>query len=237
MKAWLGFLCALLAAVWPAPAQEDEARDLENAVKPAAPFPAEYSDYLILKESFSPDQKLAFIYPRRSKLEEIAKVRLFLVELQPFRVVTEVPLAEHDLIRGHGSYTVDWAKGGTAVVFVEGGKWGPEKVFAMLVREGKAPKLTDVSEEVRKQLQPDFAKSRAPRFNDNFSFIFVSEEGETWEVSDDGKVTIACDCTNDANLSTNRRWIARFTGTWDLGAGKFLKKEIKSRIETGGRER
>lgn len=59
---------------------------------PPIPFPAAFRDYQILPRSISPDQKYAFIYPKRSLLYEIPHIRLLLVTLQPFHVVSELPI-------------------------------------------------------------------------------------------------------------------------------------------------
>jgi len=59
--------------------------------KSPVPFPAEFKDYQILPGTISPDQKFAFIYPKRSRLYELATYNLFLGGTQSFSNAFEDP--------------------------------------------------------------------------------------------------------------------------------------------------
>jgi hypothetical protein len=193
---------------------------------PPSPFPAKFKDYQILPGTIAPDKRHALIYPKRSLLYQLADYGLYLAQLKPFRVVTQIPL-EHSNLAGnaHGSYDVDWAKDSSAVVVVEGIKWGPDKVFLVPIRSGNAGKLVDLTAEVRKQLQPDFNAAHADRYNNVFDFIFDDETPGTWQIKD-GTVIIQCMCTTDPKGLEEHAWTATFKGIWDIAKARFLQHEV-----------
>ena len=206
---------------------------------PPVPFPTAFRDYQILPRSMSPDQKYAFIYPKRSRLYELPRIRLCLVTLRPFRVLSEVPIHGRSLAaNAHGYYTVNWASDASASVFIVGAKWGPAQVWLGQLRDEKVAKLTNLTRAVQQQVLPDYKKSHAPRYNDYYDFIF--EGGDQWTVSDDGlstlqrgwdldsagHVIIDTVCTTDPKEIEPHRWAVRFKGTWDVASGKFAQKAL-----------
>ncbi len=126
--------------------------DAEFEPTPPEPFPADYKDYQILPFSFSPNQKMALIYVKRSLLYSLPGCSpLFLAALKPFRVLTEIPLDHSNLAaNAHGYYAVNWAHDSSALVVIEGRKWGPDKVFLVPIRDGKAGLVADLTAEVKK---------------------------------------------------------------------------------------
>jgi hypothetical protein len=194
--------------------------------KPPSSFPSAYKNYQILPGTFSPDGKFALIYPKRSILYELDQPHLFAAQLKPFRVVTEIPLRYSNLARNaHGSYAVDWAKDSSAVVVVEGRKWGPDRVFLVPVNGTRNVKLVDLTAEVEKQVRPDFEQARAEHYNDMLEFIFDSDPPDTWRISN-GNVVIECTCTTDPKGLEEHSWTVRFKGTWDITSGRFIQHEV-----------
>jgi hypothetical protein len=194
--------------------------------KPPAPFPAEYKDYQILPDTISPNDKFALIYPNREVVVEMKKPRLYAVELKPFRIVTEIPLGYGLLTTGHGSYAAEWSKDSSTALLIEGGKWGPEKVLIISVAGEKPAKPLDLSAEVRKLLQPDFAKAKPEHFNEFFDYIFETDDAEKWKLTDKNTVTIHCTCTTDPKGLSKHPWTAHFQGTWDFAKGAFSEKKF-----------
>ncbi|PYL52736.1 MAG: hypothetical protein DMF29_10385 [Verrucomicrobia bacterium] len=193
---------------------------------PPNPFPAAFKDYQILPGTVSPDRQYGLIYPKRSRLYELASYGLYLAQLKPFRVVTKIPLRYSNLAsNAHGSYAVDWAKDSSAVVVVEGIKWGPDKVFLVPLHDRKAGKRVDLTAEVRKQLQPDFNAAHTDRYNGFFDFIFDDEIPGTWQMKD-GTVIIQCMCTTDPKGLEGHSWTATFKGIWDIAKGRFVQHEV-----------
>jgi len=111
---------------------------------------------------------------------------------------------------------------------VAGSRWGPEKVWAVQLRDGNVAKKTDLTAAVRQQVLPDFKKSQAARYNDHYDFVFDEETEDTsgWKLDDQAHVIIDTTCTTDPKELDTRRWAVRFKGTWDIAAGKFLEKSL-----------
>lgn len=206
--------------------------------KPPISFPAAYKDYQILPRTVSPDQRYAFIYPKRSRLYGLRKCGLFLAALEPFAVLSEIPRGHSNLAaNAHGYYAANWAKNSSTAVFIGGSKWGPDKVWVLSLRDGKFANRIDLTAAVRQQVLPDFKKSRTERYNERYDFIFDSEDrqtvvdGETlaergWDLDDRGHVVIECTCTTDPKELDPHRWAVRFKGTWDIVNAKFIRKDF-----------
>ena len=205
------------------------------------PWPDLYNNFQVLPDSQSPENRFAFIYPKHSIVEEKPlDTKLFLISQKPFRVLTEIPikgaiLAENAL----GSYQVNWAPNSSAAVFIVGRKWGPDAVFVTPVVSGKAGQVLNLTQEVWKLVWPDYQLSGAPRFNDQYEFIFdandqirnlqgvLLDESTQWTVNSKGLVTIKCICTNDPKHLDKKDWEIIFEGIWDIGQKKFLHYKIK----------
>ena len=199
--------------------------------KPPIPFPAQFKDYQILPDTISPDQKLAFIYPKRSRLYELEKYNLFLGALTPFRTLSRIPLGNSNLSENaKGYYAASWSKDSGTAVFLVGSRWGPEKVWVLQLRDGKVAK-TDLADAVRHQVLPDYKKSHAARYNDYYDFVLDEENEDTsaWKLDDQGHVLIDTICTTDPKGFDPHGWTVRFKGTWDIAAEKFVEKSF-SRI-------
>jgi hypothetical protein len=56
--------------------------------KAPSPFPPEFVDYQVLPNTISPDQRYAFLYPKRSRLYKLTERRLYVAALEPFRVLS-----------------------------------------------------------------------------------------------------------------------------------------------------
>lgn len=197
--------------------------------KPPEPFPPAYKDYQILLDTISPDQRYAFIYPKRSRLYELHDYALFLAALKPFRIISRVPTGHSNLAENaRNYYAADWTKDASTTVFIAGSKWGPEKVWVLQLRGGKIAKKADLATAVRQQVLPDYKKSRARRYNGYYDFVFEDdlEDISGWKPDDSGHVVIETTCTNDPKEIVQRRWAVRFKGTWDVARGRFIEKSL-----------
>jgi hypothetical protein len=200
--------------------------------KPPVPFPAELKDYQILPGTISPDQKFAFIYPKRSRLYELERYSLLLAVLNPFRTLSKIPLGNSNLAQNARCYfAASWSKDSSTTVFVAGSRWGPEKVWVLQLRDGNLAKKTDLTAAVRQQVLPDFRKSHAARYNDYYDFVFDEETERTagWKLDGQGHVLVDTTCTTDPKELDPHGWTVRFKGTWDVADAKFLEKSF-SRI-------
>ncbi len=213
--------------------------------KPPAPFPARHHDYQILPRSISPDHQFAFIYPKRSRLYQLPRIRLYLIALQPFRVLSEIPIHGRSLVaNAHGYCACDWTADSSAAVFVVGTKWGPDQVWLARLHDRELTKLADLTRAVRRHVTPDYEKSHARRFNEFHDFIFQSDDqwtvtagGEVtsqrgWDLDGAGHVVIDTVCTTDPKEIEPRRWAVRFEGNWEIASGRFTETTL-TRIRRG----
>jgi len=207
--------------------------DYENGIQPKlpVPFPTAYTQYQILPTSISPDKKYALIYPKRALLYELKDYGLYLVALNPFQVLAEVPMGYSNLAENaKDDYQVNWAANSSAVIMIEDVKWGPDKVILITINDGLPGKPTDLAAEAIKQINPFFKKANPRHFNDTFDYIFDDDFGESWDINDHSQVLINCAVTNDPNISIGKdTWTARFQAVWDISKGKFIRKKFKQK--------
>ena len=234
------FFTILAAAIlcWPGTSLRANS-DYENGVlpKPPAPFAKELRGYQILPASVSPGGRYGWIYPKRSEAQDDF---VYLVALKPFRVLVKIPLGNASLRENaHGDYTVNWADDSSAVVMIIDSKWGPDKVLVVPIQDGKAGKVADLTAAVTKLMQPQFKRAKTEPFNEDCDFIFESEwynyaekvNGpanihESWQPNTRGQVVIACACTTDPKPDAFHSWTMRFDGTWDIAAGRFIRRKL-----------
>jgi hypothetical protein len=207
----------------------DPNNDYSNGVIPTPPcsFPERFKNYQILPASISPNKQYALIYPKRSVLYDLKEYSLYLVSLNPFRILTIIPLRWSNLAENaHGWYGVNWSKDSSAVIMIEGSKWGPDKVYLTTVRGGYAGSITDLTEEVISEVKDDFIQSKAVRFNNFHEFIFDGDS-TGWDFINNNQVKIRYECTNDPkDLKEKNLWRVRFEGVWDISKAEFMTKKI-----------
>src|SRR3954451_17853794 len=128
--------------------------------EPPVPFPPEYKDYQILPETVSPDQRYAFIYPKRSLLYELQKYGLFLGALNPFHNLSRVPTGHSNLAENaRNYYAAGKTKDSSTTVFVAGSRWGTAKVAISQLRSGTIANQSNLAASLRQQVLPDYKKS------------------------------------------------------------------------------
>ena len=72
LSKWGIFLLGIATAL-----AQQQTYDAGFEPKPPSPFPPEFADYQILPNTFSPDHRYAFLYPKRSRLYELSQSRLY----------------------------------------------------------------------------------------------------------------------------------------------------------------
>jgi hypothetical protein len=206
----------------------DPNTDYSNGVIPTLPcsFPEQFKDYQILPASISPDKQYALIYPKRSVLYDLKEYSLYLVALNPFRILTIIPLRWSNLAENtHGWYRVNWSKDSSAVVMIEGSKWGADKVYLTTVRNGNAGSLTDLTQQVAGEVEDSFLQSKASRFNEFYEF-WIDGHSNGWEFLNNNQIQIRNECTNDPKSLDKKPWDVRFEGVWDISKREFTSKKI-----------
>jgi hypothetical protein len=197
-------------------------------------LPEQYAkNYLIAASTISPDKKFALIYPTL-EAEEAAedanhpeRIKDYIVALQPFTVLDELqtkyPYFQN---QNHGRISAEWSADRSVALITLHGKWGPHDVFLLQFHDGKLARTTNVLSKAHDLLLPDYRKSKAEPYNDNFDFIFDGEEGPVFKLDGANRVIIAGDATTDPKGISKHRWSAQLKAVWDVAQAKFTEETI-----------
>ena len=197
-------------------------------------LPEQYAkDYLIARSTVSPDKKFAVIYPTL-KAEEAAedanqpdRIKDYVVALEPFIILgelqTKYPYFQNE---SHGGLGADWSADNSVALITLDGKWGPHDVFLLEFRDGKLARTTNILAKAHNLLLPDYRKSKAEPYNDNFDFIFDGEDGAVFKLDGATRVVIDGDAVTDPKGISNRRWSAQLKAVWDISQRKFTSQKI-----------
>jgi hypothetical protein len=200
----------------------------------SAGLPDPYAkDYLIASGTISPDKKLAVIYPTLAA-EEAAedanhpeRIKDHIVALQPFAVLgelqTKYPYFQN---QNHGGISAEWSDDSSVALITLDGKWGPHDVFLLEFRDGKLARTTNVLARAHDLLLPDYRKSKAEPYNDNFDFIFDGEEGPVFKLDGANRVIINGGATTDPKGISKHRWSAQLKAVWNIAQAKFTEQRI-----------
>lgn len=232
-------ICAFACAIWPfvlAGAVEDPGNN-----SPAL-LPKEISgNYLIARNTISPNRKFAVMYPKfdlcvgQSDDDLKARCKDYLVALQPFRILCELatkwPHFEH---KNHGGMSAMWSKDSSIALVTLENKWGPSDVFIYELRNGGLSRSTNLLGQIYQLLQPDFRKSRADRYSAYQDFVFETvatsdgNELPPFQLKGSSQIQIRVMATTDPkNMPFERVWKGHFEGVWDVSQGKFTSQKIK----------
>ncbi len=200
----------------------------------SAGLPDEYAkDYLIARGTISPDKKFAVIYPTL-EAEEAAenanhpeRIKDYIVALQPFtmqgELQTKYPYFQN---QNQGRISAEWSDDSSVALVTLHGKWGPHEVFLLEFRDGKLARATNVLAKAHDLLVPDYRKSKAEPYNDNFDFIFDGEDGPVFKLEGANRVIIDGDATTDPKGLSHRRWSAQLKAVWNIAQAKFTEQKI-----------
>jgi len=189
-------------------------------------------DYLIARSTVSPDKKFAVIYPTL-EAEEAAenanhpeRIRDYIVALRPFAILgelqTKYPYFQN---QNQGGISAEWSDDSSVTLVTLDGKWGPHDVFLLEFRDGKLARTTNVLAKAHDLLLPDYRKSKAEPYNDNFDFIFDGEDGPVFKL-DGASVMIDGNATTDPKGISHRRWAAHLKAVWNILEAKFTSKKV-----------
>jgi len=200
----------------------------------SAGLPDAYAkNYLIAANTISPDKKFAVIYPTLES-EEAAenanhpeRIKDCVVALQPFTVLgelqTKYPYFKN---QNHGRISAEWSDDSSVALVTLHGKWGPHDVFLLEFRDGKLARTTNVLAKAHDLLVPNYRKSKAEPYNDNFAFIFDGEEGPVFKLDGANRVLIDGDATTDPKGISKHRWSAQLKAVWNIAQAKFTEQKI-----------
>jgi hypothetical protein len=211
------FLGAMICSIGMAVAQEEDS---------AAGLPEKYAnDYLIGKNTISPDKNFAVIYPANEP-NESSELGDYVVALKPFAIVTKLttkrPYFKNE---NHGSLEATWSNDGSAVLVTLGIKWGPGDVFLVELKNGKAARTTNLLAKIHALLAPDLRKAKSKTYNDEYDFIFEADN-DGFQFDNAGQVRVKVLATSDPKGSSSHVWERRFEGTWDVAKAKFTTAKV-----------
>jgi hypothetical protein len=190
-------------------------------------------EYLIAANTISPDKKFAVIYPTLES-EEAAenanhpeRIKDCVVALQPFTVLaqlqTKYPYFQN---QNHGGISAEWSADSSVALITLDGKWGPHEVFLLEFRDGKLARTTNVLAKAHDLLLPDYRKSKAEPYNDDFDFVFDGQEGPVFKLDGPDRLIIDGDATTDPKGISKRRWSAQLKAVWNIAQAKFTEQKI-----------
>jgi hypothetical protein len=99
-------------------------------------------------------------------------------------------------------------------------------VFLLEFHDGKLARTTNVLAKAHDLLLPDYRKSKAEPYNDNFDFIFDGEEGPVFKLDGASRVVIDGDATTDPKGISDHRWSAQLKAVWNIAQAKFTEQKI-----------
>jgi hypothetical protein len=147
--------------------------------------------------------------------------------LRPFTVLgelqTKYPYFQN---QNHGRLSSEWSNDSSVALVTLDGKWGPHDVFLLEFRDGKLARTTNVLARAHDLLLPDYRKSKAEPYNDNFDFIFDGEEGPVFKLDGIDRVVIDGDSTTDPKGISHRAWRAHLKASWNIPQAKSTSQKI-----------
>lgn len=223
--------CIIGCAVFGLAADEESGGAGEDS---STGLPEQYAkNYLVAASTISPDKKFAVIYPTL-EAEEAAenanhpeRIKDYVVALQAFSVLgelqTKYPYFQNE---NHGGISAEWSDDSSVALITLDSKWGPQDVFLFEFRDGKLARTTNVLAKAHDLLLPDYRKSKAEPYNDNFDFIFDGEEGPVFKLDGTSHVVIDGDAVTDPKGISHRRWDAHLKAVWNIPEAKFTSKKV-----------
>jgi len=158
---------------------------------------------------------------------KLRRTLIYVVALQPFTVLGELqnkyPYFQN---QSNGGVSAEWSDDGSVALITLDGKWGPHDVFLLEFRDGKLARTTNVLAKAHDLLLPDYRKSKAEPYNDNFDFILDAEDGAVFKLDGANRVAIDGEATTDLKGLSEHRWSARLNAVWDISQGKFTSQKI-----------
>jgi hypothetical protein len=118
---------------------------------------------------------------------------------------------------------------GSAVLVTIDSRWGPGDIFLCEIHDGKLSRSTNLLKKVHDLLVPDFKKARVGPYNDNFDFVFETEDNDhpMCEFADPTHVRIQATATTEPKgTAGNKAWDGSVEAIWDIPNAKFASQKV-----------
>ena len=221
------------------PEPEEEEAESETETDSSAGLPQKYAkNYLIARDTISPNKKFAVIYPTDDYYQSSDGAKDYVVALQPFGILraleTKWPYFQNE---SHGGISAEWSDDSSVGLITLDSKWGPGDVLLVELHNGKLSRMTNISRKARDLLVPNWRKAKAERYNDYYDFVFM--EDASFKLDGTSRVLIEAEADttpNDLGLSEHA-WRGYVAAIWDISNAKFTSAKIsghrRKKRETG----
>jgi len=194
------------------------------AVHPGYPD-AFSTDYILPKDTVSPDGKYGLIFPDRELSDNPG--RDFIVALDPPRILTLLETDEPEFEgMSHGGYSLEWSGDSSVALVTLAGKWGPRDFLLIELQNGKVTGTTQLGAKIRQLLEPDYQNAKAAPYNDYYHFIFENQESETPFCTLEKSALVRIDAFATSDPKSSGEWRARVRAVWDIRNAKVTRQQV-----------
>ncbi len=191
-------------------------------------YPDAFSlDYILEKDTLSPNGKFGFIYPDAVLYEMDDRLaRNFIVALDPPQVLALLDIESPEFEnKSHGGHSIEWSSDSSVALLTLESKWGPGDFILVELQNGQVKRMTDLATKIRQLFKRDY--ERTARHNlDNITFEYQESEAEFCELEGSRLVRIDAYATSDPKGFEEDIWRARLRATWDIANGKFTQQKV-----------
>jgi hypothetical protein len=219
-RALFSSLPVLMALFLAQPARSAQGTEKPNVANlPALPDWAVH--YQLDPESISPDGKWGVLIGK-----DIQIGGQFLIHLPDFTHLLDLPTIGM-IPRKSSEYglVVNWAADSSASVMYSNGKFGVEHV--LVVVPGRPGYLIDLEHEIRREMDADFAASKAVGWNESYDYYLDDGTKSSWIINQLGQVIVNCNGYDNPRMHPGLSWQGHFQGLYDIHAEKFVKKKYE----------
>jgi hypothetical protein len=201
-------------------------------------YPDTFSlDYILEKDTLSPNGKFGFIYPDAVIYEtDESLARNFIVALDPPQILAllDVKSPEHEN-KSHGGHSIEWSSDSSVALLTLESKWGPGDFILVELQNGRVKRLTQLGAKIRQLFKPDYERTGHHNLDD-ITLEYQESEAEFCKLEGSTLVRIDAYATSDPKGFDSDIWRARLRATWDIGKGKFTQQKV-TRSSSGKRDK
>jgi hypothetical protein len=191
-------------------------------------YPDAFSlDYILEKDTLSPNGKYGFIYADVVLYEMDERLaRNFIVALDPPQVLAVLDVESPDFEnKSHGGHSIEWSSDSSVALVTLESKWGPGDFILVEIQNGRVKRMTDLGTRIRQLFKRDYERTRR-HDQDYLTFEYQESEAEFCKLEGSKFVQIDAYATNDPKGFEEDIWRARLRATWDIANGKFTQQKV-----------
>jgi hypothetical protein len=212
---------------------EEEDKPIEfHGPAPRLGYPDAFQlGYVLLKRMISPNNQYAVVFPNRL-LEDNPD---FIVDLKNSRILS-VLFAEEPYFqsKNHASFSVNWSPDSSAALIENGGRWSPNDLVLIELKDGKVFRQTDMLAPLQKIFSAARSKSEHRHVDETEGAdIAITETkwrtGKSLEMKCEGE-------TNPKAFEESDSWNGELTAVWDVAQRKFVQHKFANVTFRRGRK-